>query len=141
MKNLLWQVCTPEQAEKLKELGVTQHHTCFYYQHGQLQYVPQHFKVEAPDAFAAYTSTELGIMLPLWYETKRVEAGNILLETKYDVWLCRNTSDPLDVQQRVGIEATPTEAMTRAGMLIHLLSNNLVKVQELNSRLEAAVVS
>jgi hypothetical protein len=141
MKNLLWQVCTPDQAEKLKKLGITQSQSCYYFQHGQLQYVPQHFKVEAPDACAAFTSTELGIMLPYYYQTARVEAGNVLERTKFDLWTCRNVSDPKDMQEIVGIQAAPTEATTRAGMIIHLLCTYLVKVEDLNSRLEAAVAA
>jgi hypothetical protein len=139
MKNLLWQVCTPEQAEKLKKLGVTQNQSCYYFQHGQLQYVPQHFKVEAPDAFAAYTSTELGIMLPYYYQTTRIASGNILLNTRFPMWYCKNGWSE-EAQKQTGDVFGGTEAMVRAGMLIGLLSRKLIHVQDVNSRLEAEVL-
>jgi hypothetical protein len=136
MKNLLWQVCTPEQAEKLKSLGVTQSQSCYYFQHGQLQYVPQHFKVEAPDAFAAYTSTELGIMLPYYFETVRMAAGDSYLTKSGDVWTCEH-----EKIAEHGFTMSATEALARANMLICLLRDGKINVDEVNSRLEAAVVA
>lgn len=140
MKNLLWQVCTPEQAEKLKELGVIQNQTCFYFQHGLLQYVPQHFKVEALDAFAAYTSTELGIMLPYYYQTTRIASGNFLKNTEFPMWYCKNGWSE-EAQILTGDVFGCTEATVRAGMLISLLSKKLIDVRDVNSRLEAEVAA
>lgn len=133
------QVCTLEQAKKLKELGVKQRVSAFTwrtYKHGSIDsevvfgnfMEPEDFPNLIP--FDAFTVAELGIMLPEYTETeKRFGSAGLRLNTGGVYWRCRNTN--FDGVQKDGI----TEAQSKAEQLIQLLENNSITVEEVNERL------
>lgn len=124
--NIKDQVCTLEQAKRLEELGVKQEGAIFYYDEedgNDLQYNGNDHDIDSPDyGWSAFTVAELGVMLPCGKSTMRV------------------TDDPCDFWHGGGVDGMLiadgyTEAKCRAAMLIHLIENNLITIDEINSRL------
>lgn len=131
--NIEQQVCSLELAKKLKELGVKQDSIIYWYNYswngwivntrGQL---PYNLDTEQDDCVSAFTVAELGEMLPPYiekYEKTYWRNFNI----KFMSYMTRDGNyDDLCPTQ-----GGDTEADTRAKMLIHLIENNLVKVEDL----------
>lgn len=134
------QVCTLEQAKRLKELGVKQESLCYYskvsYSSGVSLNV-QSFGGEClklgraddsgPEGYfiSAYTVAELGEMLPFTVADPKDGQHYPLDIYRFksgDVWhisYC-GTSDVAFIKMK-----EPTEAQARAAMLIYLLENKL----------------
>ncbi len=119
------QVCTWEQAKKIKELGITQTSSYFYWHFGAVSETWILINCEDSDIdandFSAYTVAELGVMMPSGYDTMHSTMGG------------RRWFDLDGMDDR---EYYKTEAEARAAMLIYLLENNILKVDEVNNRLQ-----
>jgi hypothetical protein len=126
------QVCTLEQAKKLKELDVIQGVSLFFYDvyDDQANHVikinstPNDGYYNAETCFSAFTSSELGVMLP---KSSQLSTGF----NKDGRAVCRYT--PVVFKSYKG----RTEASVRAAMLILLLEKNLITVEEINKRLQS----
>lgn len=126
------QVCTLEQAKKLKELGVEQK-VLYQWKVNDVQTVvidtPMAMWIEryvppVGNAFyAAFTVAELGVMLPNYYESHKGAMD--------DTWYCGMLEG--GDGEYFAIEKTESEA--RAAMLIYLLGNHLTTPEEVNQRL------
>jgi len=138
------QVCSLEQAKKLKELGIEQKSLYGFYHKGDFycgseyakKYVPA--KKSTIEAFSGesvdfpykfdgccFTVAELGVMLPPfpeWNWETYYHSGEELYE-------CQSAGKHLG-QSR-------TEAQGRALILVHLLETNTVTAAECNERLAA----
>ncbi len=155
------QVCTIEQAKRLKELGIdggshfyhvpwkaSDFEGCFIgakcdkgFYH-DLDGMVETF--DAPEYYPAFTVAELGAMLPDQTKTNsNIEFAELFI--KYDgEWV---VGYDVDMQTEGGYGATvkeayrvmygETEAQARAAMLIHLLENNLTTASDCNNRLNA----
>jgi hypothetical protein len=137
-------VCDLEYAKKIKELGVV-HESCFYWrkQH-HVPFKDQEFKLfsdkgcDFPATYSAWTTTELGIMLPDKYinDEDNIFYSYQYAKTEHDfVGLYINffTKDSWKV---IASTRDKKEANTRAKMLIHLIENKHVTVEEINERLK-----
>ena len=132
------QVCTLEQAKKLKELGVIQDSIfCFigdgnpdpkYFTSFEIYYSANAMlEVGASwheHRIAAFTVAELGIMLPS--ETLTIRRGS----ESFPNWEWENEG------RQTGWGCFNTEAAARADHLIMLLENKLITVEEVNKRLK-----
>lgn len=131
------QVCSLEQAKKLKELGIEQN-TEFTWVcvmpdpvGEQWYYVPAarhdtRKEIEnAENLAAAFTVAELGVMLPLYYSS--------YVSDNRKSWYCLKDGTQEDYSKYEFTESK-TEAQARALMLIHLLENE-IEAEEVNSRL------
>lgn len=124
------QVCSMQYAKKLQELGVPQN-SLFNWEWsgkegdaGHLKYWPDHKNhAHEPFVYSAFTSAELGEMLPL-------KAGDFFHEIitgkegGSKMWTCavRNVVDG-EWNPRFG---SVSEADARARMLIYLLENKII---------------
>lgn len=135
------QVCTLDQAKKLKELGVTQESE-FYFRSENVW----HFRevtdwpnqeqlsdliesgAEKGLIFSAFTVAELGEMLPPGYDTMKL-TGDYPSENVWVGYDDRGADFPDHNEYK-------QEAECRAAMLIHLIENNLLKVEDINNRLK-----
>lgn len=132
------QVCTLEQAKRLKELGVIAEslflwqythidtrdgydHTCNIVSFG---YKPQSVNTEL---YPAFTVAELGVMMNSEYYT--VRDGSEMSSFANWSWY----SDANDA----GFGPFNTEAQARSALLIHLLGTGKVTAEEVNQRLNA----
>lgn len=132
------QVCSLEQAKKLKELGVSQESLFWWlelYQGPEDNFNPRYFlnsgkHKDIEIQFSAFTVAELGEMLPVKVENVYQEI--ITTHTGSGEWKCavRNVISG-DWPQKYQIDAD-TEADARAKMLIYLLENNLVDITDPN---------
>jgi hypothetical protein len=138
-------VCDLEYAKKIKELGVVQE-SCFYWrkQH-HVPFKDQEFKLfsdkgcDFPATYSAWTTTELGIMLP-----KIIELGEwpsdwyyFTLFADHCIERClgyRNTITGKDLWWKNSDE--PKTANDYAECLIHLIENKHITVEEINERLK-----
>ena len=128
------QVCTLEQAKKLKELGVEQK-VLYQWKVNDVQTVvidtPMAMWIEryvppVGNAFyAAFTVAELGVMLPSETFTQRTGSE----DSEYDNW------EWVDDGNGNANGLYETEAEARAAMLIYLLENHLTTPEEVNQRL------
>lgn len=151
------QVCTPEQAVKLKELGVDDKAPLLAWKDISFSEDRSVFALTANDGslrrlyYPAYTVAELGEMLPEWvYKPFRGDTKEYRLQT----W--RNTEDQYEddeTERKTGFMAAyilfcgsktdrfpkidskeeilmPTEAQARAAMLIYLLENGIVSTSK-----------
>lgn len=144
--NIENQVCTLEQAKRLKELGVCQDS---YFLFGEeAGRIVEGWSVEGyeDNFYSAFTVAELGVMLP-----KRLQASwkrkddtglggswesscNCPLEMQYD------EKKKLHIVKYVLAFSGKgtTEAIARASLLIGILEYKLISVEEVNQRLQAA---
>ena len=126
------QVTPLEQSKRLKELGVKQE-SLFewaYYPSVRSQILSYRGSMLTPlgePIAAAFTVAELGVMLPTHDECYLSEYDPTKTDGKSWYSIC-NTK----------IIYSDTEASVRAVMLIYLLENNLITVEEVNSRLAAS---
>lgn len=121
------QVCTLEQAKRLKELRVSQ--TSYFYYAENVPGIHETWMHEGFEGvfYSAFTVAELGQMLPS--ETFTERTGTEL--SQYANWQWIN--------QGIGKALGPynTESEARADHLIHLLETNAETAEEVNKRLEA----
>lgn len=124
MELLQEQICTFEQAQKLKELGVTRRSIAMYAYHFGV-WMPL-FTVDglSSETYPAYTVGELGFMLPTAYDTQRLtsETGN------GEIWRCYddNGNDVIDWEYN-------TEAEARAAALIMVLNEGILSLTQVNN--------
>lgn len=111
------QVCTLEQAKRLKELGIEQR-SIFYHFGGKVTNVAW-----GNDYFAAFTVAELGVMLLSDCKTQIISG----------YWSASFHSLNNKSYYESGFT---TEAEARAAMLIYLLENNLTTASSVNTRLK-----
>ena len=122
------QVCTLEQAKKLKELGVSGHSVFF---HIPTDTILKSIITTEPDGihigrkhYAAFTVAELGHMLPSLYVSGWF--GESPADFNWMVW-------PNGVS--ANIEEGETEAQARASMVIRLLERHEITAEQINTRL------
>ena len=123
------QVCTLEQAKKLMALGVTAEplywHVIDIDPLTPMDIIQkwQHSNFDQCEKYPAYNVSELGVMLPNYYESHKGAMD--------DTWYCGMLEG--GDGEYFAIEKTESEA--RAAMLIYLLENNLTTPEEVNQRL------
>jgi len=130
------QVCTAEQAQRLRELGICQDISLFYWYIGDTGTNTDHLILRTPRptdnlCLSAFTVAELGIMLPRGYCS-----GNGVLsdEIKWCDKVSYNGDDVIFMNDIV-VSGGPTEAIARAAMLISLLESGELIPDECNQRL------
>lgn len=125
------QVCSLELAKKLKRLGVKQDSLFWWINHKNSPFEDYHLisdewaihaGFERNEKYAAYTVAELGEMLP-----ERYLSGKALCDDGAP-WNCWCFDEMWSIEN-YNEYRTYTEVEARAKMLIHLLENNLIKVQ------------
>lgn len=125
------QVCTLEQAKKLKELGVEQDSISWWKCNDDQNVVicgctkkmnEKHFSFN--NWFSAFTVAELGVMLPNYEESHKAT------DTK-GYWYCGS----LEEQDNDWVVAD-TQAEAMAKRLIGLIEYKRVQVEEVNNRLQ-----
>lgn len=147
------QVCTLEQAKKLKELGVKQESLfCFI---GDDNPDPKYnlphdlyYSYQAREEFgaswwehriAAFTVAELGAMLP-GVDISKGEFMYFSMGSKGGHWFIDYNGSERKTIECKGeddlFEMKETEAGARAEMLIYLLENKLITIDEVNDRLQ-----
>lgn len=115
------QVCTLEQAKRLKELGICQES---YFLHGEeAGHIVESWSVEGyeDEFYSVFTVAELGVMLNTY-------TGNIRKSDNADYWYAY-----LDTYQQF-----KTEAEARAALLICRLEWKAVTAEEVNKLLQAS---
>jgi hypothetical protein len=121
------QVCSLEQAKRLKELGISQDSYFLFGADGQLT---EGWSVEGTETefFAAYTTAELGMLLP----------ERITTHTEDGVYHCSAQKElyPFpeieENHQYFVVTSDTSEAEARAGMLLFLLKYEFVTVEKVN---------
>lgn len=127
------QVCTLDQAKRLKELGINQEAYFSWFYATDRDDIPSLNKASRHDCamcghpitpyfaeVSAWTVAELGLMLPCGYDTMQCSGEGW---HGYDL----DTGD---------YGPYPTEAMCRGYMLIHLLETKTITAEEVNKRLQ-----
>ncbi len=130
-EKIQWQVCTREQANKLKQLGCDQKKSLYYWDDDNDNLI-RSIDASAADigCTSAYTVAELGEMLP--NELRHVVGAPDILcimppteGTEYN-WCVTYLPLGSSMQDEVEhINDAETMAQAMAGMLIYLLENNL----------------
>lgn len=123
------QVCTLEQAKKLKELGILQESLCWYVHHLETELVVAFGYSWTddpgyecyPEKWSAFNVAELGVMLNTF-------TGNIRKSDNGDYWYAY-----LDTYQQF-----KTEVEARAALLICRLEWGSITPDEVNHLLKAA---
>jgi hypothetical protein len=134
------QVCTLDQADRLKELGVVQE-SLFYHTHSDWGVMPKNSIDFSGDPSSAFTVAELGVMLP--HPDNLSEIGGFLHLSTFDPgadnkpWYCIWEYDTDKYGMKRKLIDGNTEAESRAGMLIHLLETATITPAEVNERLKA----
>lgn len=115
------QVCTLEQAKRLRELGVRQE-SLFYHTHSEKWGVMPRKSIDfSGNPSSAFTVAELGVMLGTEEWSTNYKKQNIFY------WDAELFALPFGAYQ--------TEAEARAAMLIHQLENKLITPEQVNARL------
>lgn len=129
------QVCTPDQGEKLKELGIKQE-SLYYWTHSKWGIIPYASVDFSGDPTSVFTVAELGLMLPDLLVNNHRQYELVCVKED-DCWLCRYVRDNniLDVHPNVIGYAAEAEATCRAGILIHLIEKQIVSISEINKKL------
>jgi hypothetical protein len=142
------QVCTLDQAKALRVFGILQK-SVFYWEKWEtsedhyLKYVDYPNKKIWNDTFSAFTSAELGIMLPYKFLNAAAASKNKFKGNWFHVW-----KTPEDLRDETFMAwgyrvikdsacYTQTEAEARAAVLIHLLETGQITPEEINQRLAA----
>ena len=127
------QVCTKEQAKKLKELGVEQkglfvHINAKYSSSNILLLENIHSMDLEEERFSAFTVAELGVMIT---SDKIIDwpVGVGYDNKDWHLFYTKNKYRDIDKSKH--------EAYIRAAMLIYLLENNYTTSEEVNKRLYA----
>lgn len=141
------QVCTLEQAKKLKKLKLSQD-SYFQWKCNNVQnVVVEKTMTDMIDRslptlnknYAAFTVSELGVMLP-------IEVKNAYLNYRFDHMGDYHVQYMIDNKEEQDLvlvhndflvwkTSNISEAQARATMLIYLLENNLITSEEVNNRL------
>lgn len=123
------QVCTLEQAQKLKEFGVEQVSAFSYNKEGKL-WAP-HYN-DMPLAWsahtAAFTVAELGVLLPSELYTQYTGSS----PSRNAPW------EWVDDHGKEAMGIYDTEAQARAALLIRLLEAGDIQTEDCNERLKSA---
>lgn len=140
------QVCSRDQAKRLKELGIEQ---CGYFNYAETRnHIIESWTIDGNEDtfYSAFTVSELGMMLPkrlkaTWKHPDTTGLGgtwesscNCPLELGY------NENKRLFTIKYALIQlcSSENEAVARAEMIIYLLEYNLITASEVNQRLSAA---
>lgn len=152
------QVCSLEQAKRLKELGVVQHSAFYHYKQivngvSEVRIYPlfhedfgRHAKNESLDRalsgdskneiYSAFTIAELGIILPHNFISHRHDPK--VSDNYWVVKLDYNSECDVCAQAHPTIHfnsESQTESCSRAAMLIYLLENGTVTADDVNATL------
>ena len=143
------QVCTADQARRLKELGVAQNSFFGITQEGNI--ISKHSQglalyAIATETNAAFTVAELGQMLPEYVDkgsrtfrrvqwSNRPSDGNPLVHAEEYRLAYRQSSEDCFGEFPDNFHFS-TEAQIRAAVLIHLLETKLIQVEDVNQRLK-----
>lgn len=158
------QICSLENATKLKELGVNLHSVFCYVNNwvnskrepidnGQYiilsemkhitRYRGQERYVEV-DFVSAYTATELGRILPYNLISSEFEYGLVLMQSfpdgkEQDCYISSyiEVYSDLDYGGIVHSSSAKTEADSRAGLLLDLIEKGIVTVEKINAKQNA----
>lgn len=156
MKNLTKQVCTFEQAKRLKELGVEQDSLWYwntiylgepkislynahskdddFFKSGMDSYKDIDISCHREPYYSAYTVAELGEMLP----DETINGGMVDRHNENEYYCYTRTGDKFYTCRRnidgdaalwnddLEYDTPPTEAQCRADILIYLLENKLI---------------
>lgn len=129
------QVCTLEQAKRLKELGVLQDGSlAVWFISSVGPFIQFRLNEETlPQEYAAYTVAELGEMLPdyITVDSYRMHPRFFKQEQNNSPALWTGTYGKT-VDEDVPDFDFHNEAQLRAAMLIHLIENKLVSVDQIN---------
>lgn len=156
--NIENQVCTLEQAKKLKACGINTDMPHFsWYENCRSEWVngvrvqtsgvgeTMQTKANAAEfgdsdsIFPAFTVAELGVMLPDdgegcgdWYTNRDAGCykGNDI--DGFSCWHFMDSKSPITIE---GSKVFPTEAEARAALLIYMLKKNILTPEEANQRL------
>ena len=129
--NLEQQVCSLELAKRLKELGVPQK-SLFHHYHTDKGYwsilYGQLSKKDSTERYSAYSSAELGEILPKVIVVNAIEYGLMQIFNGLNKWriFYGTLNDSLDFSHY-----DKTEANAGAKMLIYLLENGHVRAGDL----------
>lgn len=122
------QVCTLEQAKRLKELGVKQESLFVHqsYSYNKIKLTDWDNRNNLLGFYSAFTVAELGEMLPPWQFAYKQSTGHYAAYKFHEnEFVC----------QGVIPTTYETEAECKAAMLIHLLENSLITAEEVNRNL------
>jgi hypothetical protein len=118
MMKLEHQVCTLEQAKKLKEIGILQE-SLFYHTMGVPGILIAHQQLNMTVQFSAFTVAELGIM----FDNIDIYPQRAFDGKRWKVLLDR-------------LEYYPFEAWARAAYLTWRIGNELLRIQDINARIK-----
>ena len=127
------QVCTIEQAQKLRELGAPQKEAIYFWDEDGSGNLIRSLDASARliGCVAAYTVAELGEMLPAYMTSKEDGIRGFLhsIDVSGDGWECYYERNDMGVAMH-NIQTGKTEAQARAAMLIYLLENKLITLKD-----------
>lgn len=143
------QVCSPEQAIRLNELGIEQRS---YFYHTilldviHLDYLPMNPEDRIDIVGSAFNVAELGAMLPEFIRrNSNISYADLVGRKDGTQWLVGYDCDSpteggygADIKSLFLQTYAQTEAQARASMLIGLLENNKITANEANDRLKSA---
>lgn len=122
------QVCSLELAKQLKELGVKQESAFYRDEFGHLHDIPYLEKYSGHHYTSAFTVAELGEMLP-----DQWNSFELVIERFENEWDIRYVERMADGDETRGERFCDTnEANCRASMLIHLLTQGILKLEDVN---------
>lgn len=146
------QVCTLEQAKKLKELGVEQESIWMYIYYKDdiiSSSAGLHHYLIANEIFAdndggefdcliasAFSVAELGVMLPEYIGELRLLQWHAS-DSSFGIQYRFNCDNPTTQTIPDHCIFSDTEAQARAAMLIYLLENNIITPEQVNERVKA----
>ncbi len=137
------QVCTPEQGEKFKKIGINQD-SLFYWTHSEKWGIMYHTSIDVfGNPTSVFTVSELGIMLPdvdhnefVWASFPDAgidEEGIDIDPPAFSVF--KGPSVKHLEEEPFDNKIYPTEAQARAAFLIYCIENKKITVDEINHRL------
>jgi hypothetical protein len=124
------QVCTLEQSKRLKELGIIQESYLYHYFFDNVprnlsgQWKLHHEYHKNFEHYSAFTVAELGVMLST---TDNIHWSSRIMTDKISYCHVELYNDAWGAYEN--------EAKGRAELLIHLLNNNVLTPEEVNTRL------
>ena len=134
------QVCTLEQAKKLKALGIVQD---AYFIWGEQGVITESWGVEGNEDvfYSAFTVAELGTMLPATIDGLKLPQWPIGFKEAAPTYGMQYRWDAHDAHHRVyplHVVFGDSEAQARADLLICLIADGKVSAEEVNQRLKNA---
>lgn len=147
------QVCTLEQAKKLKELGVAQNSQFSHIYFPEMRYRLAAQEIgdarwlegatdvdKDKDVQSAYSVAELGVMLPQEIDHEFNEHSSYYINYGYGAdkafaWYEDNDLEGINEVLNFEFFGGDTEAQARANMLIYLLEKKIINVEDVNKRL------